>query len=369
MVLVSIPLIFLLSCSDNNVLTEDTEKIIMGGITPLSGGAAIYGRIDKLVSDMVFDEINSRGGINGRAIEVLWRDTKCDSELAKENASELIADGISIILGDSCSGSTLVAAETTEANEVILFTSISTNRDIKDAGDFVFRVAASDESSGEVLGNYANENYLKVGILTEETAYAHGITERFLEVYSGSSIALNFPSSQSDFKSMIDELNTENVDAIMIMTQAPNKSKSIVQELVDIDWDRGVMGNENLSNDFQMVIDYADYYATWNCVIANFVPPQSIALDDFIAEYEFQYGEELTQLGYAATVVDRNYILAQVLEEVVDEYNTKAIRDALYAIDNFEGLSGNLSFDVFGEVNLVHSLLIFNGEQFVPVED
>ena len=68
--------------------------------------------------------------------------------------------------------------------------------------------------------------------------------------------------------------------------------------------------------------------------------------------------------------MDRNNILKEVLQEVGDETNTKAIRDAIYAIQEYDGLSGILSFDENGEVNLSYSLVVFDGDtnSFVSVE-
>jgi branched-chain amino acid transport system substrate-binding protein len=85
-----------------------------------------------------------------------------------------------------------------------------------------------------------------------------------------------------------------------------------------------------------------------------------------VDDFQLKYGEELTLLNYAAPTVDRDQILIQVLEDIGDETNTEAIRDALYNISNYEGLSGTFSFDEDGEVDLVATLLIFDGESFVP---
>lgn len=361
--------LFVVSCADDDNESQTTEKttIVLGGIAPLSGDASNYGRIDKLVSDLIFDEINANGGINGRMIEVEWRDTQCDPALAESEAHSLINDGLSIILGDSCSGSTLAAAAQTDPSEVILFTSASSNPDIKDAGDFVFRVFPSDDTSGEALAEYANENYTKVGILTEETDYARGITTRFLEVFTNDHVDLSFPSSQTDFTGLIDQLNSENVDAVLLMPQSTVKIRQIVEGLVG-NWDKDVFGNEILTLDQQITDEYAEHFETWNCVSANFIVPSSQGLDDLIADFEFEYGEELTLPNYAAATADKINILIDVLSEIDNEFDTRAIRDAIYAVQDYQGLSGDLSFDENGEVGLVYSLVVFDGHTFVPAE-
>jgi branched-chain amino acid transport system substrate-binding protein len=358
------------ACSEDSDDTPINKDILIGGIAPLSGDAALYGRMDKLVTDLIFEEINANGGINGRQVDVIWHDTKCDPALAKTKAQELIDNGVKIIFGDSCSGSTLAAAGPAEENEVILFTSSSSNTQIKNSGDFVFRVFPSDETSGTVLSHYANANFSNIGILTEQTEYAQGLTAGFLKTYSGSAENKSFPSSLTDFTTIVAEIQELNVDAILLMPQTTAKIRLMAEALDAAGWDKDVFGNEILALDELITSDYKEQYEAWNCVSANFIPPSSQSLDDFIAKFEFEYGEELKLYSYAATTVDRNNILKQVLQEVGDETNTEAIRDAIYAIQEYDGLSGILSFDENGEVNLSYSLVVFDGDtdSFVPVE-
>ena len=216
------------ACSEDSDDTPINKDILIGGIAPLSGDAALYGRMDKLVTDLIFDEINANGGINGRQVDVIWHDTKCDPALAKTKAQELIDNGVRIIFGDSCSGSTLAAAGPAEENEVILFTSSSSNTQIKNSGDFVFRVFPSDETSGTVLSHYANANFSNIGILTEQTEYAQGITAGFLKTYSGSAENKSLNASQTGFDIYCDKARYSFLAAINGPIEIKNKDLKIV---------------------------------------------------------------------------------------------------------------------------------------------
>ena len=55
-----------------------TSSIKIGFASPLTGEAATYGTDDKNAVILALEDINSAGGINGRALEVVFEDSKCD---------------------------------------------------------------------------------------------------------------------------------------------------------------------------------------------------------------------------------------------------------------------------------------------------
>ena len=60
---------------------------------------------------MAVDEINEAGGINGRMIELVVEDSKCNAQDSITAYNKLTdVEGIKIILGTSCSGAMLGAA-------------------------------------------------------------------------------------------------------------------------------------------------------------------------------------------------------------------------------------------------------------------
>ena len=88
------------------------------------------------------DEINAAGGINGRMLELIVEDSKCNAQDSITAYNKLTdVDGVKIILGTSCSGAMLGAAPLAEADGVVLFSGLATNPDIANAGDYIFRTA------------------------------------------------------------------------------------------------------------------------------------------------------------------------------------------------------------------------------------
>ena len=64
---------------------------------------------------MAVDEINAAGGVNGRMVELIVEDEKCNAQDAITAYRKLTdVDGVKIILGTSCSGAMLGAAPLAE---------------------------------------------------------------------------------------------------------------------------------------------------------------------------------------------------------------------------------------------------------------
>ena len=144
-------------CTITGNVTKETIRI--GAIGPFTGDAAVYGQSEKNAIELAVQEINLDGGINGKKLEVIYEDGKCNGMDAATAAQKLInVDKVDIILGGVCSGETLAIAPLAEANEVLVFSSFSSSPDVTNAGDFIFLVCCS-----ELKGFFINSLTGKMG--------------------------------------------------------------------------------------------------------------------------------------------------------------------------------------------------------------
>ena len=115
-------------CTITGNVTKETIRI--GIIAPFTGDAAVYGQSEKNAIDLAVEEINLNGGIDGRLIEVIYEDGKCNGMDATTAAQKLInVDNVDIILGGTCSGETLAIAPLAEAPDTsVILTGYSVPR-------------------------------------------------------------------------------------------------------------------------------------------------------------------------------------------------------------------------------------------------
>ena len=107
---------------------EDTSPFRIGVMESVTGPGETYGVMAVQAKEMAVDEINAAGGINGRMLEIIVEDEKCnaqDSITAYRKLTQV--DGVKIILGTSCSGAMLGAAPLAEEDGVVMFSGLATN--------------------------------------------------------------------------------------------------------------------------------------------------------------------------------------------------------------------------------------------------
>src|SRR5574340_893151 len=80
------------------------ETVRIGFIGPLTGDLAYAGVNMKEAVEIARDEINGKGGINGKKVEVIFEDGKCGPKEAANAGNKLInVDGVTAMLGWVCS--------------------------------------------------------------------------------------------------------------------------------------------------------------------------------------------------------------------------------------------------------------------------
>ncbi len=357
----------LLGCQQGG---QNKETLKIGGITPLTGDAASYGKLAQNVIDLSVEEINANGGINGRPLEILWEDGKCNPGDASRAAQKLTkVDKVSIITGFSCSGEVLGVAPITEKEKVIVMGALSSSPEITHAGDFVFRTFPSDSSQGKMVAEEAKKRFKNIGMLVEQSDYALGVANVFTDNFTGGIQKEEFISSESDFKTRITKLKNENIDAIFLIAQTPSKMDIILKQLSELGWTLPIWGNEVMANDPEVVARHTSLFQKVKSVVsATFMPPNNEKFRSFVERYKQKYGENPKFMDYVGPSADSINVIAHVLKKVKDPTDTEVIRDALYNLDDFEGMHGPVKFDKNGDVGLTHTLIQFDGEKFVPLE-
>ncbi len=128
---------------------KDKSNIKIGFISALSGDVAIVGDLERTATEMAVTEINEKGGIDGRKLEVIYEDAKCNGKEALTVVNKLITvDGVKVILGAGCSSETLAIIPVIEKNKILTFSAASSHPDLTGISRYFFRNYPSDLSNG-----------------------------------------------------------------------------------------------------------------------------------------------------------------------------------------------------------------------------
>ena len=347
---------------------EGDDTYTIGVMESLTGPGETYGNVAVQAKELAVAEINAAGGINGRMLELIVEDSKCNAQDSITAYNKLTdVDDVKIILGTSCSGAMLGAAPLAEEDGVVLFSGLATNPDIANAGDYIFRTAMSDLQLGIDTGNVLWADGIRsLATMTETTDYAEGVRRTTVEQFEkrgGAVVAEErYGSDVTDFRSQLTKLINANPDAIHIAAQSEASGGTIVKQVRELGYE-GPLYSEIVPVG-ATALEVAGEAATGlKAIIAELDPNNSKAqevITNFRAEYDY-----VTLPWYIGSAYDDVYITAECLKETEDDQDADGLRDCLYDITWSGAIGDGYSFDENGEVVGLGNLVV----EVLPVSD
>ena len=343
--------------SDAAASADGAFKI--GGIGPITGGAAIYGQAVMNAAQMATDEINAAGGINGYQVEFRFEDDEHDAEKSVNAYNTLKDWGMQMLMGTVTSTPcTAVVAKTAEDNMFQLTPSGSAVESI--AQPNAFRVCFSDPNQGLASAQYIGENHLatKVAVIYNSSdVYSSGIYQKFAEEAPNQGIEVVSAEaftedSKTDFSVQLQkakEAGAELVflpiyytEASIILTQA--NSMGYAPMFFGCDGLDGILGVENfdtsLTEDVMLLTPFV-------------ADAQDEKTQAFVSAYEEKFGETPNQ--FAADTYDAMYIIKAAAEKagVTPDMSASDICEVMKTAMTeitFDGLTGEgMTWDADGE--------------------
>ena len=165
---------------------EAQKPIKVGMPMPLSGPPALFGEPATKGAQMYIDEINAKGGVLGRKIELLTRDSKADANEAVRVARELILkENVDFLVGTLTSAEGPAVSVVAKENKIVFIAPIP-KTDQLTAPDklhpYVFRVAANTTMEGRSAAEIvAKWPVTRVGTIAFDYAYGQDVTRAFVE--------------------------------------------------------------------------------------------------------------------------------------------------------------------------------------------
>ena len=168
-------------------LGAEAQKTIKVGMPmPLSGPPALFGEPASKGAMMFVEEINAKGGVLGRKIELIVRDSKADANEAVRVAREMILkDNVDFLVGTLTSAEGPAVSVVAKENKIVFIAPIP-KTDQLTAPDklhpYVFRVAATTTMEGRSAAEIvAKWPVTKVATIGFDYAYGQDVTKAFVE--------------------------------------------------------------------------------------------------------------------------------------------------------------------------------------------
>jgi branched-chain amino acid transport system substrate-binding protein len=217
-------------------MAADTIKLGVAG--PHSGDLASYGIPTIKAAELVVKDINAKGGVLGKQVELLVEDDVCKPEVATNTATKLVSEGAHVVLGHICSGATKAALGIYKDSNVPVMSPSATNPALTQSGDYpnFFRTIASDDAQARLEVDFALDvlNLKKIAVLHDKGDYGKGLAEfakDFLEKDSRAEVVFyeGITPGAVDYSAVVQKIKRSKAEAVIFGGYHPEASKIVTQ--------------------------------------------------------------------------------------------------------------------------------------------
>ena len=332
--------------------------IKIGGIGPLTGGAAIYGNAVKNGTELAVEEINAQGGLQ---FELNFQDDENDPEKSLNAYNNLKDWGMQALLGTVTTQPCLTVAPETAADNMFLLTPSASAADVIKE-DNAFQVCFTDPNQGVASADYIAENGLatKIAIIYDSSdAYSSGVHDKFKEEAATKGLEIVADEAftadnKTDFSVQVQKAKSSGAELVFLPIYY-SEANLVIQEMNKQGCTASIFGCDGL--DGLLTIEGADTSLFEGVMLLTpfAADAQDEKTQNFVSKYEEKYGETPNQ--FAADAYDGVYAILAACEQggVTADMDASAVCDALKAAMtqiSVDGLTGEgMKWEATGEVN------------------
>jgi len=149
------------------------ETIKVGAILAVTGGASFLGAPESKTLEMLVEEINSKGGIGGKKIELIVKDSGANPEKAISFAKQFIEEEkVFAIIGPSTSGETMKIKGIMEEGKTILLSAAAAEVIVNPVAKYVFKTPQKDSFAvKKIYGQMQKMGIKKIGVVAGNTGF------------------------------------------------------------------------------------------------------------------------------------------------------------------------------------------------------
>lgn len=329
--------------------------IKIGGIGPLTGGAAVYGIAVQNGAQLAVDEINAMGGIQ---FELNFQDDESDAEKAINAYNNLKDWGMQVLMGTVTSTPCIAVVAESSADNLFQITP-SGSAEACIAPDNAFRVCFSDPEQGSLSADYIADNALaaKVAVIYDSSdAYSVGIHDAFvaeakvkgLEIVSDEAFTAD---NKTDFNVQLQKAKDGGAELVFLPIYY-NEASLILTQANRMGYEPLFFGCDGMDG----ILAVENFDAALAEGLMLMTPFTAAGTDEktstFVASFNAAFGGDPNQ--FAADAYDAIYAIKAAVEKagVTAEMSASDICDALkgaFTQITVDGLTGSgITWDAGG---------------------
>ncbi len=330
------------------------EPYRIGALFAVTGQASPLGKPEEDTALMLEERINNAGGVNGRPIEIIVRDTQGDETVALNGAMELVEkEDVLAIIGPSRSGTTMGLVDFIERSEVPLV-SCAAARAINDpVKKWVFQVAPGDQNAVyRIYTRMETEGISKIGVLTADSGFGEEGLKQLKAQAADHGIEIvadeAFSDSDTDMTTQLTRIGGTDAQAVIVwgVGKAPALiAKNMMQLRMDIPlYQSHGVANERFIEVAGAAANGVTMPAAKLIVLDQLAEdePQLEALKEYHQMFVDEYGRAPDHYGGHAW--DSLHIVVGAIERAGEDADRASIRDEIERTEGFVGIAGIFTY-------------------------
>ncbi len=327
--------------------------IKIGAVFAVTGPASYLGAPEEKTAQMLVEEINAKGGVNGQKIELIVKDTQASTEKAISLAKQLIEeDKVVAIIGPTTSGESMKLKELCEQAQVPLVSCAAAEDIVIPVAKFVFKTPQKDSFAAKwIYEDMKKKGIKKIGIVASNTGFGNGGLAQLKANAADFGIEIviseTYDKAATDLTALLTKIQAKNVQAIVNWSIEPAQA-IIAKNMKQLKMTAQLYQSHGFGNIkyVEAAGDAAEgiIFPCGRMFLADKLPdsdPTKKLLVDYVAKYKSKFNEDPSTFGGHA--YDALNIVVEAIK-IAKSTERAQIRDAIEKINNFPGTAGVFNF-------------------------
>jgi len=342
-----------LACLSAAFAAPSGAPIKIGAIFAVTGPASNLGAPEEKTARMLADELNKNGGLLGRPVQIIVKDSGASSEKAISFAKQLIdEEGVVAIVGPTTSGESMAIKDLCQKSGVPLVSCAAAETIVNPIARYVFKSPQKDNYVVEWIYKTMNDlGISKIGVIASNTGFGNGgkaQLEKYAQAY-GISIAISevYDANATDLSALLTKVNAAGVQAIVNWSIEPAQA-IVAKNMRQLKMGQRLFQSHGFGN-----IKYVEaageaaegiIFPCGRLLVADQLPdsnPQKKLLQSYASGYKALYKEDASTFGGHA--YDAIMTLAAAIEAAKSTQADKIV-SALEGLRNYSGTAGIFNF-------------------------
>lgn len=335
--------------SGGNGGDKSSGPIMLGMVAPLSGSSAAIGPYMKNGAQLAVDQINAKGGVEGRKLKLVVQDGACDAKTAAAAANKLISQGAQISVGGYCSGATLPTLPIfNKAGVPMIIPAANSEELVQQHLDNVFLINGTGVQQAAKAVSFMDKLGVKrIATMDDNTSYSVDITKQVasdLKQDSSGPTLVHHESvtaGENDYSANVNAVVKANPDFVY-WTGYYQEGGLIIRQLRQAGYDGKIMVADG-SVDAQLVQIAGKQYGANGIYATMTQTPSTIqGAASWIKQYKSKFGSEPGP--YSTQSYDAVRVAAKAVADAGGSTDGAKVIKGLEGIDGLKLFSGPLKF-------------------------